>query len=120
MKITGITALFAAALAPTVAGKKAIVQLSNDRTGAWADIEIRENGRPHSVNRLWRDTAVAKSGNVHATSAQFDKFQENTVCTITQDRPAVDVELDATQTWVSLHGGKVVNLERAHVSCRNV
>ena len=121
MKILSAITVFAAALVPVEANKPnrqtATVQLSNDQTGAWANVDVPEDGSRHSVANLWRNTAVAKGGHVSATSAQFNKFQQNTVCAIWQQHPHVDVTLNAQRSWVSLAGGKVVDLQRATISC---
>ncbi|KAF7591412.1 hypothetical protein BBP40_001573 [Aspergillus hancockii] len=126
MKILSTTTLALALLAPAIsadpAGGKAVdtvtVQLANDQSGANAGRTIPADGVKHSIVDLYGKTSVGDNGVVRATSAQLVKFQENTVCKISQKQPAVDVTLNSRQTWKSLQGGATVKLQDATLECR--
>lgn len=118
MKVTSIIAVFSAAFTPIVAAgqSSARVQLINDQSGAWANVEIPEDGMKRSIESLWCETAVADNGLVSATSAQLTAFQQGTACAIWQ-HPDVNTVLDARDTWASLAGGNLVELPRGYVAC---
>ncbi|KAE8362646.1 hypothetical protein BDV27DRAFT_159530 [Aspergillus caelatus] len=86
------------------------VQLSNDQSGANANVDVPTDGNRRSVQALWGHTSVSTNGVVTATSAQLTRFQQSTHCEITQ-QPNVDAKLDAQRTWVSLDQGKLVNYD---------
>ncbi|KAE8421180.1 hypothetical protein BDV36DRAFT_292614 [Aspergillus pseudocaelatus] len=92
------------------------VQLSNDQSGANANVDVPTDGNRRSVQALWGHTSVSTNGVVTATSAQLTRFQQSTHCEITQ-QPNVDAKLDAQRTWVSLDQGKLVQLGRASIVC---
>lgn len=121
MKVLNVAAILSTLLAPALAGgpqvNSATVQLANDQTGAWASMEIPEDGHRRSVESLWCESAVADDGLVSATSAQLTAFQQDTACAIWQHEPEVHATLDAQRTWTSLAGGKVVELPRAYIAC---
>lgn len=92
------------------------VQLANDQSGANANVNVPADGEKRSIDHLWGKTAVARKGAVYATSAQLTKFEQDTVCKIFGEH-YLDAKLNARQTWVSLKGGAVVNLEHAYIVC---
>ncbi|KAI9930286.1 hypothetical protein ASPWEDRAFT_294100 [Aspergillus wentii DTO 134E9] len=94
------------------------VQLANDQSGANANKQVPTDGVKHSIDSLWGDTAVARHGVVFATSAQLTANFQNTACTISQP-PKVHAELDSQRTWVSLDGGKVVELDHGFITCHH-
>lgn len=96
----------------------ATIQLANDHSGANADVAIPVDGVTRSIEELWGHTSIARNGLVFASSAQLVAFSQTVVCTITDDHPHVRATLDAEKTWVSLGGGRVVDLCSAHVVCR--
>ncbi|KNG83424.1 hypothetical protein ANOM_009705 [Aspergillus nomiae NRRL 13137] len=94
------------------------VQLSNEQSGANANVDIPTDGNPRSIQALWGHTSVVVNGVVSASSAQFNRFQQTSVCHIFQ-HPNVNAELNARQTWVKLDQGKVVELDHGFIVCRD-
>lgn len=92
------------------------VQLANDQSGANANVPVPADGKKRHIAALWGKTPLARKGTVYATSAQLTKFQQDSVCEISGDHH-LDAKLNARQTWVSLKGGAVVNLEDAFIVC---
>ncbi|CAI7669327.1 unnamed protein product [Penicillium bialowiezense] len=90
------------------------VQLANDQSGANANVNVPADGKKRAIDSLWGHTAVARKGVVYASSAQLTKFQQDTACEITGEHH-LDAKLNSRQTWVSLQGGKVVNLKDAFI-----
>lgn len=120
MKIPGLAVFVLSYLSTTALAdtNKVTIQLANDQSGANANVAVPTDGHKRSIKSLWGHTAVAKGGNVYASSAQLVAFQQDTVCEIFGDN--LHAELNARQTWVSLAGGKVINLDHAYVVCDDV
>ncbi|KAJ5894230.1 hypothetical protein N7495_005921 [Penicillium taxi] len=93
----------------------ATVQLSNDQTGANANINIPVDGQKYAVQELWGSSALAPKGLVFASSAQLVAFGQNTVCTFTRDSETL--LLNAQTTWGSF--GSVMDLCGAEISCKS-
>ena len=93
------------------------VQLANDQSGANANVKVPTDNAPHPIGALWAHTSVESGGVVSASSAQFNRFDQDSVCKIVQSNPHVDATLNSRQTWVSLAQGKVVELAHAFIIC---
>ena len=93
----------------------ATIQLSNEQSGAYADVTIPVDGVKRPVQELWGQTAVASDGFVFASSAQLTAFEQTTVCTFIEE-PRLSATLDAEKTWTFL-GEPVVDLCAAYVVC---
>jgi hypothetical protein len=122
MKVSGLAVfvlsyLSTATLANPHSANKATIQLANDQSGANANVAIPTDGKKRSIESLWAHTSVVKDGDVHASSAQLVAFQQDTVCVISGDH--LHAELNSRQTWVSLSGGKVIDLDHAYVVCND-
>lgn len=92
------------------------VQLANDQSGANANVQVPTDGKKRPISALWGKTAVAKDGAVWATSAQLTRFEQDSFCEIFGEY-YLNAKLSARQTWVSLKGGAVVNLQDAFIVC---
>lgn len=117
MKFAEVSAVLLACLS-TGALANATVQLANEQSGANANVDIPTDGNLRSVASLWGSTSVSKDGVVYATSTQLVAFQQDTSCVIFQP-DHYHAELDASNTWVSLSGGEVVDLNGAFVVCED-
>lgn len=93
----------------------ATLQLSNDHSGAHAEVAIPIDGVKRPIQELYENTAVARHGLVFASSAQLVEFEQTTSCTI-EEEGHLSETLDAENTWVSL-GKPVVDLCSAWVVC---
>lgn len=93
----------------------ATLQLSNDHSGAHAEVAIPLDGVKRPIQELWANSAVAPHGLVFASSAQLVEFEQTTTCTI-EEEWRLHETLDAENTWVSL-GKPVVDLCSAYVVC---
>ncbi|KAJ5769920.1 uncharacterized protein N7511_001971 [Penicillium nucicola] len=123
MKVSGLAVfvlsyLSTAALADPNSGQTVTVQLSNDQSGANANAAVPADGQKHSVESIWGHTSVAKDGCIYVSSAQLVAFQQNTVCVLFGEGD--HAILTSRQTWVSLKGGKVVNLKDSWIVCDNI
>lgn len=123
MKFNGLTPFLLAYLATTGLAEpekrhasEVTVQLANDQSGANANVHVPVDGKKRPIAALWEKTPLARKGAVYATSAQLTKFQQDSVCVIFGDYH-LEAKLTAKQTWVSLKGGSVVNLEDAFIVC---
>lgn len=128
MKLLNLAALASALLAPTVCGhptaQTVTVRLTNTRLGPGANRDIPEDGVKRSVAELWGDSDIVVDGVVKASSAMFNRFQQDSACFIWQDNPAVDAKLTARNTWTWLldegpwwERGDVVPLDNAYIRC---
>lgn len=90
-------------------------QLSNDRSGANANVRIRTDGNWRDVHSLWADTDLPVDGNVLATTAMLTASFWDAECTLKGDQ--VEATLNVRNTWASLNDRKVVNLNGAQVAC---
>jgi hypothetical protein len=124
MKLLNLAALTTALLAPTVCGDHtSTVRLTNTFLGPGANRDIPEDGVKRSVAELWANSDIVVDGVVKASSAMFNKFQQDSVCHIWQDKPAVDATLTARHTWTWLdegpwwEDGDVVPLDNAYIKC---
>ncbi|RMJ24161.1 hypothetical protein PHISP_04967 [Aspergillus sp. HF37] len=118
MKILNLAALTSALLAPAVWGGHTVtVRLTNNYLGPGANRDIPQDGEKRSVAELWGNSVIVNDGVVKASSAMFNAYQQDSVCHIWQDEPKVHAELNARQTWASLHKGEVVPLDNAYIKC---
>jgi len=122
MKTTAVATLLFTLLAsftsaaPTKRQSTITLQLSNDQTGAYADISIPVDDVSRSVASLYANTRIIENGTPVATSAMLTQFQQDTTCTLSQD-PNLSVTLTAEVTWVSLDHGAPFELATATVVC---
>jgi hypothetical protein len=122
MKTTAVATLFFTLLASSFtsaapARRQTItLQLSNDYTGAYADINIPADGVSRSVATLYANTPIIENGTPVATSAMLTSFQQDTTCTLSQN-PDLSVTLTAEDTWASLDKGAQFSLGSASVVC---
>ncbi|OGM49325.1 hypothetical protein ABOM_003586 [Aspergillus bombycis] len=112
----GLMATTSSVIASPTDVQSVTVQLSNEQSGANANVDIPTDGNQRSIQSLWGHTDVTVKGVVTASSAQFNKFQQTSHCKIVQ-QPDVNAELNAQQTWVSLNQGKLVQLSHGHIRC---
>jgi hypothetical protein len=123
MKTTAVATLFFTLLAssftsaaPARRQTTITLQLSNDYTGAYADINIPADGVSRSVATLYANTPIIENGTPVATSAMLTSFQQGTTCTLSQN-PDLSVTLTAEDTWASLDKGAQFSLSSATVAC---
>ncbi|KAJ5260530.1 hypothetical protein N7478_012135 [Penicillium angulare] len=123
MHFTGISAIAIAVLSSTglaapayeVWPPAATIQISNDHSGAHANVAVPADGVTRSVQELWGHTPVNFEGKVFGSSAQLIAFEQTTVCTFSEE-PHLHSALTASRNWIQL-GKPVVDLCFATVVC---
>lgn len=119
MKVLNLAALVSTLLAPTAVvagGATATVQLANTMSGHWQNFIVPEDGQPRSLHMLQREYPN-KPPLERASSSQFNEFQQNSACCISQYEPHIQAMLDSRKTWTWLAGGDVVELSNVYITC---
>ncbi|KAJ5112914.1 hypothetical protein N7456_001448 [Penicillium angulare] len=125
MQFTGISAIAIALLSSTGLAAPAYeawppaatIQISNDQSGAHANVAVPADGVTRSVQELWGNTPVNFEGKVFGSSAQLVAFEQTTVCTFSEE-PNLHTSLTAGRTWIQL-GKPVADLCWATVVCQS-
>jgi hypothetical protein len=123
--VIGVLTVFASA-APTSFTRarqfdEVTVQLSNDLSGANAEVSIYADGTDEAIQNLFGSTVIAKGGKVLATSAQLVKFSNEVFCIIKKDERPIGV-FNFRTTFAELdhkNGTAIpINLQGAVLNCQ--